>query len=206
MQLIDKHFPKQNPLSKVINRQKVKMSYKNTPNMKRQIAAHNAKILRQNENPPEELPCNCRDKANCPLEGNCQSSNIIYQATVTTLPPTPNQEENTPPVTHTYVGLTASKFKDRYANHNKSINNRKYGKETKLSRKIWEMKDEGIDFEIKWKILERAQPFSPISGVCGLCTLEKWYILFKSEEASLNKREEIAGHCFHREQALLKNS
>ena len=33
-----------------------------------------------------------------------------------------------------------------------------------------------------------------------------FYILFKSEEASLNKREEIAGHCFHREQALLKNS
>ena len=78
-------------------------------------------------------------------------------------------------------------------------------KETRLSRKIWEIKDEGLDFEIKWKILERAQPFSPISGVCGLCTLEKWYILFKSEEASLNK-EEIAGHCFHKEPALLKNS
>ena len=38
LQLIDKHFPKQNPLSKLINRKKVKMSYKNTPNMKKQIA------------------------------------------------------------------------------------------------------------------------------------------------------------------------
>ena len=62
------------------------------------------------------------------------------------------------------------------------------------------------NFEITWKILARAQPYSPISGVCGLCTQEKWYILFQPELASLNKREEIAGHCFHRDLALLKNS
>ena len=65
---------------------------------------------------------------------------------------------------------------------------------------------EGIDYEIKWKILSRAQPFSPITGVCGLSTQEKWYILFRADLASLNKREEIAGHCFHMAPALLKNS
>ena len=77
LQLIDKHFPKENPLSKVINRQKVKMSYKNTPNMKKQIAAHNAKILGQNEDPPEEEKCNCRVKGNCPVEGQCQKTNVV---------------------------------------------------------------------------------------------------------------------------------
>ena len=145
-------------------------------------------------------------KGNCPVEGQCQKTNVVYQATVTELPPVPNEVQNAPPKTHTYVGLTASSFKDRYSNHKKSIKHRKYSKETKLSLKIWELKEEGIDSEIKWKILERAQPFSPISGVCGLCTLEKWYILFKPELASLNKREEITGHCFHKEPALLENS
>ena len=174
--------------------------------MKKQISAHNSKILRQNDDPIEDIPCNCSDRESCPVEGQCNATNVIYQATVTELPPTPNQVQNNPPVTHTYVGLTASKVKTRLSNHTKSINNRRYSKETKLSIKIWQLKDQGLDFELKWKILERAQPFSPISGVCGLCTLEKWYIIFKPEKATLNKREEIAGHCFHRKTALLKNS
>ena len=73
----------------------------------------------------------------------------------------------------------------------------------KYCGKIWEIEDEGLDFKIKWKILERTQSFSPISGACGLCTLEKGYILFKSDETSLNKRGKIAGHSFHKEPALL---
>ena len=202
LQLINKHFPKQNPLSKLINRKKVKMSYRNTPNLKKQIASHNSKILRENEGPQEEIPCNCRKKEECPLKGKCQTPNIIYQATITQQPTTP---ENDQPVTHTYVGLATS-FKERFRNHTKSINHRKYSKETKLSRKIWQLKDEGSNFELRWKILARAQPFSPITGVCGLCTEEKWHILFRPNLASLNKREEIAGHCFHKAPALLKKS
>ena len=103
------------------------------------------------------------------------------------------------------MGLATS-FKERFRNHTKSINHRKYSKETKLSRKIWQLRDEGSNFELRWKILARAQPFSPITGVCGLCTEEKWYILFRPNLASLNKREEIAGHCFHKAPALLKKS
>ena len=40
--------------------------------------------------------------------------------------------------------------------------------------------------------------FSPITGVCSLCTLEKWYILCKLENATINKKNEISNHCFHR--------
>ena len=118
----------------------------------------------------------------------------------------PPQNQNEAPQTHTYVGLTSSKFKERLANHKKSFKHRKYGTETTLSQKIWQLRDEGVECEIKWKILERAQPFSPISRVCRLCTIEKWYILFKPELATVNKRDEIAGHCFHRAPVLLRNS
>ena len=80
------------------------------------------------------------------------------------------------------------------------------------------MKDQGWDYKISWKILEQAQPFFPITGVCALCTLEKWYILFKPELATINKRDfkpelatinkrdEINNHCFQKVPVLLDNT
>ena len=43
LKLIDKNFPKDNPLSKIINRKTVKISYSCTPNMYNLIQAHNKK-------------------------------------------------------------------------------------------------------------------------------------------------------------------
>ena len=147
-------------------------------------------------------------------EGKCLSDNLVYQATVTTINPPQNQTPHDPdpppsqsqPETHTYIGLTSNTFKTRIANHKKSFNHRKYGKETTLSQKIWKLKDAGQNYEIKWKMLEKTEPFSPITGVCSLCTLEKVYILFNSELASLNKRNEINNHCFHKVPKLLDNT
>ena len=209
LQLIDKHFPKTNPLSKIINRQKVKLSYRTTQNMKQIISSHNSKVLRKSADAPPDKTCNCRAKDSCPLEGKCLSDNVIYQATVTTIPPPQNQTptiQNNPPQIHTYIGLTSNTFKTRLGNHKKSFNHRKYGKETTLSRKIWELKDEGYEYDISWKMMERAQPFSPVTGVCALCTTEKWYILFKPGLATINKRDEINNHCFHKVPVLLDNT
>ena len=82
----------------------------------------------------------------------------------------------------------------------------KIWKRNHIKSKIWELKDAGHDYEIKWKMVERSQPFSPITGVCALCTLEKYYILFNPELASLNKRNEINNHCFHKVPQLLDNT
>ena len=75
--------------------------------------------------------------------------------------------------------------------------------ETCLSQHIWNLKKENIDFEISWKILDRAQPFSPVSGICALCTLEKYYIIFKPELATINQRDEMNSHCLHKAPKLL---
>jgi hypothetical protein len=56
LQLMDKHFPPGNPLHQIFNRNKVKMSYRCTPNLARKISSHNAKILKSNQNP--EVPKN----------------------------------------------------------------------------------------------------------------------------------------------------
>ena len=190
--LLDQHFPKSHPLHRVINRNTVKMSYRTTPNFKKIISAHNKKIL--NGKTPDP-PCNCLDKHTCPLDGSCKASNIVYQATLTT--------EEEPPSVETYVGLTATDFKARHSNHKTSMNNKNYSSATTLSVKVWELKKEKISYDLKWKIIGRAQPFSPISGVCNLCTLEKYIIITKPQQSTLNKREEIFGACKHRDTHLL---
>ena len=167
------------------------MSYRTTPNVSKIIAAHNAKLLNQNK---EDPPCNCRVKSNCPLDGKCRAENVIYQATVTT--------EQVPPVLDTYIGMTTS-FKDRFRGHSSSFENEKFKNQTTLSQHIWSLKDRAINFKVSWKIIGRAKSFSPVTGVCRLCTLEKFYLMTKPEEGSLNKNEEIYRSCLHKSHQLL---
>ena len=93
------------------------------------IKRHNAKILN-----PQVLAanqgCNCRIKANCPLDGACLTPSVVYKATVST--------EDEPPM-H-YIGMTEHEFKTRYRNHKLSFNNPKYAAATTLSSHIWDLK------------------------------------------------------------------
>ena len=160
--------------------------------MKQVISGHNRKILKGK---PVELPCNCRKKDECPLDGQCRAENLIYQATVT--------QPDHPDKTEHYVGMTAPQFKKRFANHTKSFNHRRYSTETTLSMYIWTLKDSNTPFTVKFKILDRARPYSVATGRCSLCTLEKYYILHHPERATLNRNEEIFKVCRHRNSLLL---
>ena len=191
LKLVSKHFPKSHVLHKLINRKTVKMSYRNSPNMKKIISAHNQKVMRKSENPVEEAMCNCKKYA-CPLEGKCQTNNMVYQATVKS--ETDKQ---------TYIGLTATTFKKRWANHQTSFDHQTHRKNTSLSKYIWQLKDSRTQFSIEWKIIGRAKPFSPISNICSLCTLEKWHILFTPDMATLNKKDELNNYCLHKRTILL---
>ena len=194
LKLIDEHFTKDNPLSKILNRNTIKVSYRTTPNMAKIISGHNSKLTTQPETGPEQS-CNCGNQDTCPMEGHCLKRNVIYQATVTA-----NQPQATP---ETYVGLTAQTFKKRYDGHTNSFRHEQYSKETKLSIHIWKLKRQNLDYNLTWKVVSRAKPFSPTTGLCALCTEEKFFILYKSELASLNKRNEIKTHCRHKQMVLL---
>ena len=176
----------------MFNRNKVKMSYRITPNLKKIIAAQNSKVIRQSENSDQMKTCNCPKTKICPLQGKCLLDNVVYQATVKSN----NSEE-------TYVGLTSTTFKSRLGNHHKAMKNSKYRHDTTLSLHIWDLKDRGEEFEIDWKFIGRAKPFSPISGVCNLCTLEKYHILFNPNQATLNRRDEFTNFCLHKRKLLL---
>ena len=80
--------PPGNPLHQIFNRNKVKMSYRCTPNLDRKIKGHNTKILNTVNNQEEMEPrktCNCRKKDECPVGNNCLQEGVVYQATIVTV-------------------------------------------------------------------------------------------------------------------------
>ena len=137
--------------------------------------------------------CNCRKKSDCPLEGKCLQTNIIYQATVTT-----------ETATETYVGL-ATNFKECYRNHKTSFRHSKRRNETELCKYVWNLQNEKKLFQIKWKILKKCKPYSNITKKCSLCLNEKFIIICKKELCSLNRRNELASSCPHRNRYVLGN-
>lgn len=192
LKLIRKHFIKSNPLSKIFNTNTIKLSYSCTPNMRSIITKHNKQLLSKKEPHEPIRTCNCRCKPNCPLDGECLTSCIVYKAVITT--------ENE---TLTYLGASEGEFKSRYNNHTKSFRNNKYKNETELSKKIWILKENYIDYNLSWSIEARAFPYSCGTRRCDLCITEKVCILRANTNGLLNKRTELLSKCRHRNKYLV---
>ena len=162
LKLINKDFPESCTLHKIFNRNTVKVSYSCMDNMKTMITKRNSRILNKNENRKLQGSdkCNCRRKEQCSLQGNCLTNNIVYRADVTT---TDTRESKQ------YIGLTANSFKERYRNHIKSFEDRKYSNETELSKYIWDVKSKNRSFGIKWTIVKRASAYTSGAKRYNLC-------------------------------------
>ena len=55
-------------------------------NMAQAISGHNKKLLPSSQTPRNTSPpkiCNCRQQAECPLNGRCLEESVIYSANVT---------------------------------------------------------------------------------------------------------------------------
>ena len=195
LSLVDTSFPPDNPLHKLFTRSTVKLSYRRMPNMAQAVSNHNTKLLRDDnggDNPPA---CNCRGGLqNCPVEGRCQTSGVVYEATVTELGSGKSE---------TYTGVTARRFKDRYYEHRTDMENAKNRTNSSLASHVWELKDKGVNYDVRWKIKARGTPYNPSTKKCRICLKEKHFILYKREGATLNSRREIFNSCTHRRKNLL---
>ena len=58
-----------------------------------------------------------------------------------------------------------------------------------------------LEIAVLWKILTRAQPFTPSSKMCRLCLTEKVMIMHTG--STLNKRTEFFSSCTHKEGLLV---
>ena len=92
-------FPPNNPLSKLLNRNTVKISYSCMPSIGRIISGHNRKILNP---PPPTPPCTCT-LYECVVDKQCETKGILYQCEVI------EQGGST----QSYIGLSENSFKDR---------------------------------------------------------------------------------------------
>ena len=190
------HFPKENKLHKIFNRNNVKISYSCMDNMTNIINAHNKLILKTDEKQKEGL-CNCIQPANCPLTGKCLTNNVVYKATVTS-----NTER---PTSKSYIGICETSFKTRYNNHKSSFAIEEKKNTTELSKYIWELKNKKSEFHITWSILTRANAYCNRTKRCQLCLWEKYFIITSDKSSTLNKRNELLNKCRHANKFLLKN-
>ena len=204
LKLIDKHFPQNNILNKIFNRNKVKVSYSCTDNMQSIINKHNNRIMNNIPNETQNQSCNCRNPNECQMENLCQTKNVIYKATVTTENNDSNNK-NTNEGEKIYIGITENTWKSRYNQHKTSFKNVTYNNSTSLSTYIWKLKSEQKIPIIKWEIIGKAYPYSSKSKKCNLCMNEKFRIIYSEQsDKLLNKRNELLSNCRQQNKFILK--
>lgn len=207
LKLMDKHFPKSKEIGRYFNRQKVKVSYSNLPNVARQLKGINKAILA-----PEKIlklkGCSCEGGPdNCIVEGgHCLSDMVCYLGKL-------KYEQAHPTsgllreVAKDYFGLTENEFKKRHSGHKTSFNLPAYKTATKLSIAIWKLKEANppIPYQLNFSIVQLAQSYTKEAKFCFLCAAEKTKIAFADPASTLNRRKEIFNKCPHRRKHLLMN-
>ena len=72
----------------------------------------------------------------------------------------------------------------------------RHQKGTGLSKYVWKLKENElhpIPYRTEWSILAHAQPFDPITGVCRLCLLEAYFLMFDPEKMHTEHQRRILG-------------
>ena len=190
--LLGKHFPKSHNLSKVFNRNNVKVSYSSMPNFASTINTHNMKILNKNIMKASSTPCNCRVKKSCLLDSNCLQSSLVYIC-----------KAATPKITNDYphhIGLTEHTFKDRLY----TLRYKARKMQLNYSNFVWENKHENTETSLEWKILDKAKIYEPGSRNCMLYLTEKYHILF-SKLNLLHSSSNLVTKCWHENKFYLRN-
>ena len=72
--LLKRHFPKHYKMSKIFNKNTVKLNYSCCRNINSKISSNNRKIIIP---PPTNYGCNCRNRSNCPLDNKCLAPSIV---------------------------------------------------------------------------------------------------------------------------------
>ena len=157
------------------------------PNIANIIKAHNQKTLSQPTESNQTRSCNCRKPEMCPLDGQCLTDNLVYQATV--------KADNRPE--KYYIGMTENTFKTRFNGHKVSFKQKSHRNDTTLSNFILELKDNGSNFNIHWSIVKRVKVYKGSTKRCNLCLTETLCILSAPKDILLNKRSELVSKCRH---------
>ena len=67
------------------------------------------------------------------------------------------------------------------------------------------MKNKGQNFEIKWSVIRRRNPYKAGSKKCNLRLWEMFHIMTEDKDKLLNERSDLITKCRHVDKCLLKN-
>ena len=202
LKLVDKHFKHGNKLHKIFNWKTLKNSYSCTKNIFQIINSHHKNITKDfqdridnnnnNNNNYIKKECNCKSRDNCPMNGLCNLNNVIYQAII-------YPKENITDKKKTYIGLSSTKWKERYSNHKYTFSHEHLKHHTALSKQFWCLENKGFIPEIEWSILKKSNTPNSFDGRCNLCLEGKIQIMtYKLPDKLLNKRCELIARCRHK--------
>ena len=162
------------------------------------MSNHNNRILNTDTTKTATNKCNCRDKTNCPLQGNCIHEAVVYKATI-----------KTDTTKETCIGSTETTFKTRYNDHKTSMKYESKAKETKLSIQYWKHAKQGKTPTITWEILFlKYHPYKCGATKCDICEAEKLEIFqetYKQRSNIINKSSELINTCRHISKLGLKH-
>ena len=95
------------------------------------------------------------------MNGLCNLDNVVYQAIIY-----PKELIN-----HwkSYIGISSTKWKNRYGNHKFSFSHEHLKNQTALSKHYWGLKNKGLTTDIQWSILKRSNTPKSFDSRCNLC-------------------------------------
>ena len=138
--------------------------------------------------------CSCpravREQGDCPLQGECLASNLVYKAKVKVQG---LQDQF-------YLGQTSRSFKERLGNHKASFRHARKRRDTALSEHVWDLKVQGIEYKVEWEIVRKCTTASRREQRCQLCSEEKLQILemmAQYPDQTINRRTELMRVCGH---------
>ena len=159
--------------------------------MSAMVKSHNNSVKRKsgnNDRQPKGRRYNCRDKMQCPMDGNCQISSIVYKATVQV---TGKDRQNE------YISLMEPAFKKRHGHHLTPFRNETHEKSTELSKCVWNLKRQNSEYSLGWSVIDQTPGYSNITKRCPLCLREKLEILQADKRVNINKTSELVSKCRH---------
>ena len=162
--------------------------------MKSIITGHNSKLTKPptNQYNNDNNLCNCVG-FECPVNGECQKSELIYSCKV-----------ETQAGSREYIGATKNTFKLRWNAHNSDARHIANRHNTTLANHIWNLKETNQVFTKEWKIELSAKSYCPELKYCNTCSTEKYWIMKHHKLRKLtNRRTEILCKCRHRAKFLL---
>ena len=98
--------------------------------------------------------------------------------------------------TYNYIGMSSPPLRLWVANH--ALSFKRDTNQTELSGLVKELENKGVDYNLKYKILERHPSYTPESKRCPLCIGEIYNIIYLGLENLINKKTEVVHKYRHK--------